>query len=225
MSDAQTPPHPPVPPVPPVPPYAQPTPPSSATPQPYAGQPPYASQPPYAQQQQYVAPTAPAPAQASYPPAGYGTTAVYPPAGYAAFSPERPQRPAGPSTLGLIAMIAGIAAIIISVALSAASSFASAEGAMRHAIGMSPEGLENLTEDELLALLSPVRDLVLWAEIGFWLGTALGIWAIVQGIFAIVTRRGRGFGIGAVVIGALGPILWSVVVGFAIIIGIAAGTT
>ena len=49
---------------------------------------------------------------------------------------------------------------------------------MRHAIGLSPEGLENLSEDQLLALLSPVRGLVLWAEIGYWTGTVLGLTAL-----------------------------------------------
>ena len=68
---------------------------------------------------------------------------------------------------------------------------------MRHAVGISPEGLESFTEEQLLALLSPVRDLVLWAEIGFWAGTVLGIWALIQGIVAIATRRGQaGTGVG-----------------------------
>ena len=44
---------------------------------------------------------------------------------------------------------------------------------MRHAVGISPEGLESFTEEQLLALLSPVRDLVLWAEIGYWIAEPL----------------------------------------------------
>jgi hypothetical protein len=38
------------------------------------------------------------------------------------------------------------------------------------------------------------------------LGTALGIWALVQGIVAVATRRGRGYGVAAIVLAALGPI-------------------
>ena len=93
----------------------------------------------------------------------------------------------------------------------------------RRAIGISPEGLENLSETQLLALLSPVRTLVLWAEIGFWAGTVLGIWALIQGIVAIATRRGRGQGIAAVVIAALGPIAYGVAVGIGETLGVAAG--
>ena len=39
------------------------------------------------------------------------------------------------------------------------------------------------------------------------LGTALGIWAIVQGIVAVVKQRGRGFGVAAIIIAALAPLL------------------
>ena len=195
MSDAQTPPQPPVPPQPTWPPV----PPASA-PQ----------------------PAAPAP----YPPAGYGAAAYAPPgyaAGYAAYSAEPPRRPAGAPGLGLIALVAAVAAVLISIVLSATTGFAAAESAMRHAIGVSPEGLENLSDEQLLGLLSPVRDLVPWAEIGFWVGTGLGIWAIVQGIVAIVKRRGRGLGIAAVIVGALGPIAYGVLVGAAVIFGIRVG--
>ncbi len=76
----------------------------------------------------------------------------------------------------------------------------------------------------MLALLSPVRGLVLWAEIGFWAGTVLGLWALVQGIVAIATRRGRGQGIAAVIVAAAGPILYGVAVTAAVIVGIVAAT-
>ena len=124
-----------------------------------------------------------------------------------------------------LALVVAIAAVLISVILSATTGFAAAEGAMRHAIGLSPEGLENLSEDQLLALLSPVRGLVLWAEIGFWLGTALGLVALALGITAIATRRGRGFGVAAVVIAAVGPFLYGITVGAFVIAGIAAGAS
>lgn len=127
--------------------------------------------------------------------------------------------------LGVTALMLAIAAVAISVILSATTGFAAASGAMRDAIGLSPEGLENLSDDQLLALLSPVRGLVLWAEIGFWTGTVLGIWALVQGIVAIVTARGRGAAIAAVSIAAVAPIAWTIAVGTAVIVGIAAGAS
>lgn len=103
---------------------------------------------------------APSPAYGQYPPAGYGV------AGYPG-PPAPAAAPARSRTLGLVALIVAIAAVVISVILSASTGFAAAEGAMRHAVGISPEGLESFTEEQLLALLSPVRDLVLWAEIGY----------------------------------------------------------
>jgi hypothetical protein len=38
-------------------------------------------------------------------------------------------------------------------------------------------------------------------------GTGLGLWALVQGIVAIATRRGRAFGVAALVIAVLAPVL------------------
>ena len=38
-------------------------------------------------------------------------------------------------------------------------------------------------------------------------GTALGIWALVHGIVAVATRRGREYGIVAIVLAGLGPIV------------------
>ncbi len=114
-------------------------------------------------------------------------------------------------------------AAVGATALSATTGFAAAAGAMADAVEVSPEGLENLSNAQLLALLSPVRGLVLWAEIGFWAGTALGIWALAQGIVAIATKRGGGAGIAAVVLAALGPVVFGVAVGAAVLGGVAAG--
>jgi hypothetical protein len=43
------------------------------------------------------------------------------------------------------------------------------------------------------------------------LGSILGIWAIVQGIIAIVTKRGRGWGVFGLILAVLGPIALFVV--------------
>lgn len=154
------------------------------------------------------------------------TTPGAPPHGYApSFPPPAPPAPSGPRLLGIAALALGIAAVVVATAMSGIAGAMAAAGAMQHAIGISPEGLENLSEQELLALLSPVRGLVLVAEIGYWVGTALGLLALVLGIVAIATRRGRGQGIGAVVVAAAGPFVYAVVVGALVIAGIAAGAS
>jgi hypothetical protein len=54
---------------------------------------------------------------------------------------------------------------------------------------------------------------VLWAEIAFWVGTALGIAAIVVGIIAIRKKQRRGLGIAGLALGVLGAgIFWIVLV-------------
>ncbi|PCE15959.1 hypothetical protein AUC47_10615 [Microbacterium sp. SZ1] len=85
-----------------------------------------------------------------------------------------------------------------------------------------PSGLDT-TDPDFLSLLSPARDQVLWAEISFWTGTILGIAAIVIGIIAIRRNQGRGAGIAALVVAVIGPIIFWVVLLFAISTGTAAG--
>jgi hypothetical protein len=95
-----------------------------------------------------------------------------------------------------------------------------------HGIGSSTDlaSLESRVAADDLSILTPVRDLVLWVEITTWTATALGIWALVQGIVAIARRRGRGPGIAAVVIAAIGPFVYGIVgyLTFAIALGVAA---
>ena len=74
------------------------------------------------------------------------------------------------------------------------------------------------------SVLTPVRDWVLVAEISFWVGTVLGIWAIVQGAIAIVANRGRGLGIAAVAVAIAGVIVFAVVVQGFLAAGLAAGS-
>lgn len=58
------------------------------------------------------------------------------------------------------------------------------------------------------SILTPVRDWVLLAETAFWIGTALGVCALVQGVVALVKNRGRGWAIAAVVVAVAGPIVY-----------------
>lgn len=148
-------------------------------------------------------------------------TAYRPPLG--THAPQPWQEPPRSPVLGVVALALSIAAAGGATILSAITGFFAAEGAMRRAVGISPQGLENFAPDQLFGLLSPVRDLVLWAEIGLWAGTVLGVWALAQGIVAVASRRGRGQGIAAIVIAALGPIVYFLVVYAMIAGGIVAG--
>ena len=75
------------------------------------------------------------------------------------------------------------------------------------------------------SILTPVRGWVLVGELAFWAGTILGIWAIVQGIIAIVKNRGRGWGIAAVVVAAIGPIVFATGVQAFLAAGFASGAS
>lgn len=110
----------------------------------------------------------------------------------------RPAAPAGAKGLGTVALILALAALIIPTIIAAVTGYT---------IGaeLGERGIETLGRTSDLSMLTKVRDSVLWAEIAFWLGTALGIWAIVQGFIAIGKRRGRGAGIAAVIIAFVAP--------------------
>lgn len=164
---------------------------------------------------------APGPGGPAWPTGGYvqsvpGAPPVYLPPSVTAPAPTTSK------TLGTIAVIVAICAVAFSSVLSATTSFAAASGAVAHAGLTSTRPLEHLSDDQTLALLSPVRGLVLWAEIGFWSGTVLGIWALIQGIVAIASRRGRGQGIGAVIVAAAGPIVYAVAVTLGVLAGVVA---
>ena len=70
-----------------------------------------------------------------------------------------------------------------------------------------------------------MRDQVLLGEIAFWLGTLLGTWALVQGMVALSRRRGRGYGIAAVVVAVLAPAVFAVVTWIALVAGLASGAS
>jgi uncharacterized membrane-anchored protein len=55
------------------------------------------------------------------------------------------------------------------------------------------------------------------AGIAILAGTVLGLWAIVQAIIAIVTKRGRAFGVIALIVAVVAPIVLYIV--FAVVLG------
>ncbi|WP_083511283.1 hypothetical protein [Microbacterium sp. XT11] len=206
MTDPQLPPSGALPPVPPA-------------PQPPAAQPPAPQYPGYAQApgttpspsvQPAYAPTVQTPPPGAYqvPVGGYPA----PSGGYAV--PE-PGKPTGSGMFGVLAFVFGLIAGIVAPIVI---------GFLGVEIGTRiPAGIDAGNTDRLLEVLSPARDQVLWAEITFWIATVLGIAAIVLGILSIRARRSRGLGITGLVLAVLGPLLYGVVLLFAVPLGTAMG--
>jgi hypothetical protein len=74
-----------------------------------------------------------------------------------------------------------------------------------------------------LSFLSPVRDQVLMGELGFWAGTLAGLSAIVFGIIAIVKRQGRVWGVVALILGVIAPVIFFTVLSVMLGTGASAG--
>ena len=157
-------------------------------------------------------PAAPASSVPAPPPGAYrvpvgGYTA---PAGAYAV-PETASRPSG--FLGMLALSLALVAAVVTPIIAGINAFE---------IGrLVPQGLSAGNGD--LSALSPARDQVLWAELSFWTGAALGVAAIVLGILAIRRRQGRGAGIAAIVVAAAAAVLFFVVLVIAFATGSAAG--
>ncbi|QKJ19030.1 hypothetical protein [Microbacterium hominis] len=152
------------------------------------------------------------------PPPGYPTSgaAYAPPPGSARVPPLHPQ-PVVPAATGSPAL--GIVALVLALLAAVGASLLAAGAGAAIAAGAGREIALNASPDLDLSVLAPVRVWVLVGEVSFWIGTVLGVWALAQGTVAIVRRRGRGVGIAAVVVAALGPVIFFT----ALQIGLAAG--
>ncbi len=180
--------------------------------------------PPIPHGQQWAAPSVPPFGT----PAGPAVHPAYaPPPGYTGPYVTAPHAPAGSigaahaarsSRLGVVALIAALGAAVLAPLAVAIAAFNIGIGAGRE-IALGP-----MDVDFDWSVLTPVRDWVLLGEIAFWVGTVLGVWAIVQGIVAIVTGRGRRAGIAAVVIGALGAVIFAVTLQGFLAAGFGAGS-
>ncbi|MBT2501993.1 hypothetical protein [Curtobacterium sp. ISL-83] len=121
---------------------------------------------------------------------------------------QEPQRKK--KTLGVIAFV--VALVALALAIVAGIVFGSAFGgndAIRQAI-MDGSAATQSGQEELQRRLA--NDPALLASAGgggiaALIGTVLGLWAIVQGIIAIVTKRGRAFGIIALVVAVVSPVV------------------
>ncbi|BDZ37709.1 hypothetical protein [Microbacterium suwonense] len=156
------------------------------------------------------APPAAPPGAYQVPVGGYqASVGGYPGGGYQV----PPARPQGTRTTGAVALVlALLAAIVVPIV---GGLIAYQIGALLPGVAISVDS--SFSDD--LAVLSPARTQVLWAEITFWTGTALGIGAIVLGIVAAAKRRGRGLGITAIVLSVLGPVGFFLVVSIFLGIG------
>jgi len=127
-------------------------------------------------------------------------------------TPPEPTRRGRP--LGTWALALSVVASVLASAVGGFAAFRSARGAAPGLATMSSAGFD-------WRVLSPVRDLVLLGEVAFWSGTAIGLTALVLGIIAIMRRSGRGSGIAALVISALGPGIFGGLTLIAIVAGLA----
>ncbi len=109
-----------------------------------------------------------------------------------------PPAPAPSRALGAMSLAAALIAALVTPAVAGVL-------ALQIGLAVSADDLVDPGGDFVIAALSPVRLQTLWAEIMFWLGTALGLFGVIGGIVAVARRRGRGMGIAAIVIAALGP--------------------
>jgi len=152
---------------------------------------------------------APTSAPAPYPPAPQAPPGAYqvPVGGYA--TPEGgyavpPTAAPKSGMLGVLALVFALLAAVVAPVLA---------GVFGFQIGSRiPSGIDT-TDPNLLSVLSPARDQVLWAEISFWAGTVLGLAGIVVGITAIVKKQRRALGVVALILSVLGAgIYWIVLV-------------
>ena len=174
----------------------------------------YALPPGYAPPPGFAPPAGSAPSPA-YGPAVAGTPAAasgYPPVGAAYATPRRSR------TLGVVSLVLALLAAVGASMFAALASFNIGLGTGREI------AMRALDADFDWSILTPVRDWVLLGEVSFWAGTVLGITALVLGIVAIATRRGRGAGIAAVVIAALGPLVFGGIVQGFLTAGFTAGS-
>lgn len=104
------------------------------------------------------------------------------------------------NVLGIVALVASLFVLIVVPILTYGPA---------HAIGAfigQPAIALALDNSDDLSVLAPVRGDVLMAEVWFWVGTLVGIAALVLGIVAIAKRAGRGMGITAIILSVLAPI-------------------
>jgi hypothetical protein len=165
--------------------------------------PPSAQQPswqPPPQQPTWQAP----PQQQSYP-------VAYPPAQYYGDAPQRSK------ALGIVAFVAGLVVLIVSPIISVVTGVTLGhlvQPGSGFAAGFAAGA--NSRDPQTL-----VASLLIWLQL--LLGSGIGIWALIQGIVAVRVRRGRSWGIAAIVFAGVAPILSLIVFAIASAVAESAG--
>ncbi|WP_382304797.1 hypothetical protein [Herbiconiux sp. UC225_62] len=168
-----------------------------------------------------VAPTPPVPPYGSNPPAPYGAppqapqyTGYQSPLGSGVPGSGYPGpllgAPPRPKTLGIIAFVAGLVALIGSPIFSGLVAQGVAPLMSYYADGTID--VSDIPADQLTAASGAFVGM--FATILFC--AVIGLWALVQGIVATATNRGRAFGVLAIVASVLAPIV-SVIVFYAVL--------
>lgn len=124
-------------------------------------------------------------------------------------------------TVGVIAFAASVVALIVGIVGGYLLGTAlGASGALRDIIdsgGTSAADQQQL-QDSLMNGSNAGR--LAAGSVFMWIGTLFGLWGIVQGIVAIATKRGRGWGVFALVLGVVAAL-----VAFSVYIGIAVSSS
>jgi hypothetical protein len=119
---------------------------------------------------------------------------------------EEPKRKK--KTVGVVAFIVALLALV--VAVIGGYLFGAAFGgsdAFRQSI---ENGGATPSDADIMALTSSSSAVI--GSVLFYLGTALGLWAIVQGIVAAITKRGRGWGVFAIILAVVAAIAFVVTI-------------
>lgn len=114
-------------------------------------------------------------------------------------------------TLGVVAFVVGLAALVVGVigGYLFGQAFGGSE-AFRDSMENSGATPSDSQITELMTSSNAVT-----GSLMFYLGTALGLWAIVQGIIAAVTKRGRAWGVVAIILAVVAVIAFGIAIGFA----------
>ena len=124
---------------------------------------------------------------------------VYGPPGYYAAPPAPPRR----RTLGAVSM--GIALGVFLLSVVASAYIGTSAGPLMHRTSSSSFTVDSSQLSQAqLAAFAPVA-ILMGAQMIF--GTVLGILALVLGIIAVATRRGRAFGVVGIAVAAAAPVL------------------
>jgi hypothetical protein len=107
-------------------------------------------------------------------------------------------------TVGVIAFVVGLAAVVVGIigGVLLGHEFGASDS-FREAMRQGSTSSDPSQYPDLMRSSSFLAGIAL-----FYVGTALGLWAVIQGVVAIATRRGRAWGVVAIVLAVVGLIAY-----------------